>query len=178
MSTNEKINLVRILGRNEKDKTCKECIIPQELISAQGYYEGQTKLWLPKALVHNQQISRSLKQGKPHHSNRIMQWRLEEAAINKIRSGKAAMSQNLPSGQRWVTKSTKPTHLHQAIAVQLEKKWVPKQQFVARGKSNLDEKRYIPKEPSTMVNYQAPSSQSQHTQARNSFNDQIKDAVL
>lgn len=60
-----------------------------------------------------------------------MQWRLEEAAINKIQSNKAAMSQNLPSQKNWVTKTTKPNHLHQAIAVQLEQKWVPKQQFVA-----------------------------------------------
>ena len=32
---------------------CKEWIVPQNLIKAQGYYEGKTKIWLPKALTQN-----------------------------------------------------------------------------------------------------------------------------
>lgn len=49
--------LVSIKATGKGTKDSREWIVPQALLTEQGYYEGDTKLWLPKALV--QRPSRS-----------------------------------------------------------------------------------------------------------------------
>ena len=51
MTTIGSKNFVKMVStRSKEDQACKEWLVPQHLIKAQGYYEGQAQIWLPKAL--------------------------------------------------------------------------------------------------------------------------------
>ena len=96
-------------------KDCKEWIVPQELINAQGYYEGQARIWLPKVLMQNQKSSTLSQEDRPQKSHHINQWKTMRADSAKN-----------PSGPSKVPKDTQGSHLNQAIIVREEQKWVPK----------------------------------------------------
>ena len=54
MTTIGSKNFVKMVStRSKEDQACKEWLVPQNLIKAQGYYEGQAQIWLPKALKQN-----------------------------------------------------------------------------------------------------------------------------
>ena len=54
ISAKEKSNLVWIKAKRTKSEAYEQYIVPNDLIKAQGYYHGQTKLWLPRALLESQ----------------------------------------------------------------------------------------------------------------------------
>ena len=48
----------------------------QDLLKAQGYYYGQTKLWLPRALFKGQESQREpLQEDIPHNAQPKKEWR-------------------------------------------------------------------------------------------------------
>ena len=54
MTTIGSKNFVKIVPtKSKEDQACKEWLVPQNLIKAQGYYEGKAQIWLPKALKQN-----------------------------------------------------------------------------------------------------------------------------
>ena len=127
LPVNESNNFVRIQERSYESKAYKERVVPQALLSKQGYYEGNTKLWLPRPLLKTPSRSGISNGYQQLVTKTTKQWRpIEAATANNIPSCEAITPLSLPSRQSWVQKSTKDTPTHQAIAVKQELKWVLK----------------------------------------------------
>ena len=54
ISAKGKSHLVWIVAKREESKAHQEWIVLENLIQAQGYYERNTQLWLPKSLLQIQ----------------------------------------------------------------------------------------------------------------------------
>ena len=130
MSTNEKSNLVWILARDQVSNAYEEWIVPQDLIKAQGYYEGQSQIWLPKALMKNQVSSKISQEEKPQYSNHINQWRSMKATSEKIPSYKTTIAQILHKKRQWAPRSSNTTHSCQVVAVKIDQRWVHRLHYV------------------------------------------------
>ena len=62
--------------KRASSKIYKDWIVPHNLSSAQGYYDGPTQLWVPKDANHSQEGSSSLHEiQRPKQSNQIIQQR-------------------------------------------------------------------------------------------------------
>ena len=66
MATIGSKNFVKIVPTKSKEnQACKEWLVPQNLIKAQGYYEGKAQIWLLKALKKNPTGKRTSKEEEP-----------------------------------------------------------------------------------------------------------------
>ena len=51
----DKSHLVKLQVKNAHQSRANQCcVVPEKLLKAQGYYEGQASLWVPKALLQEQ----------------------------------------------------------------------------------------------------------------------------
>ena len=96
----EKSHLVWIIAKREESKAYQEWIVPKDLIQKQGYYEGNTQLWLPKSLLQSQSSHQCYPKEEPWLPKITQQWRP-------------------------VTRSTKPK-VNQTTSANQVQKWVPK----------------------------------------------------
>ena len=100
ISAKGKSHLVWILAKREESKAYQKWIVPEDLIQAQGYYEGNKQLWLPKSLLHSQLSYQRFSKEEPWQPKTTQQWRP-------------------------VTSSIKP-QVNQTRFANQELKWVPK----------------------------------------------------
>lgn len=93
------------------------------LIIAQGYYDGQTQMWVPKNAIHNQGGCSSQQEIlHPQQSNQVIQQRSVKANAS-ISNNTATSSQIQSQAQRCVPKKTQGTLDKQAISVKQEQGW-------------------------------------------------------
>ena len=130
-------------------KIYKDWIVPHNLSSAQGYYDGPTQLWVPKDANHSQGGSSSLHEiRRPKHSNQIIQQRPVKSNAS-ISNNKVSSSQLQPQKQRWMPKKTQGTHDKQEALVKQEQAWVPKKLETTRelqtsSRSSINGKQWVP----------------------------------
>ena len=71
------------LRKRATSKIYKDWIVPHNLITAQGNYEGQTQFWVPKDAIHNQGGSSFQHEThRPQQSNQVIQEAVEGKGIN------------------------------------------------------------------------------------------------
>lgn len=104
LQASEKGRLVELKGKNAQSKNNQCFLVPEKMLQAQGYYDGQASLWIPRALLQQkvpQTPSRPTKELSKQPKVQ-QQWR---PTINVHTKPKAPLT--VQKSMKWVPKSWK-----------------------------------------------------------------------
>ena len=106
MLATQKSHLVWILAKREESKASQEWIVPKNLIEAQGYYEGNAKVWLPKSLLQSQTSHLPFPEQRPQESKPKQLWRPITTSSNNVTPVQKYQATSMKQEQKWVPKDS------------------------------------------------------------------------